>query len=119
MKYDDYLATKPKPFSSPLENCIIDQTLLSYVYPARSPYVQDHLLVIPKREVIFHYELSSEERHDLWELADKWLRIMHQHISNVTVLLRDSFADDSGKSIAHLHIHLIPSFDVHPPGGVD
>lgn len=80
-----------------------------YIIPARAPYVDDHLLIIPKRHVILLQELNHSELIALHELVDTWTNKLHTKHEAVNLLLRDGLAEKkSQKSINHLHFHLIP-----------
>lgn len=84
-----------------------------YIIPARAPYVEDHLLIIPKRHVVFLQELNNEELIDLHELINIRTIKLHTRHEAVNVLLRDGLAEGkTKKSINHLHFHLIPDCPV-------
>ena len=88
-----------------------------FIVPTRAPYVEDHLLIIPKRHVILLKELSHPELEDLHELVDIWTNKLHTKHETVNLLLRDGLAGGiSQKSINHLHFHLIPDCPVGSKG---
>ena len=109
--YATYLASnkcKHDPFSDFHISHILDETKYTIVVPNRWPYTQDHLLIIPKRNVLYQNELSQNEKIDFWMLSDKRLEKLHTQYSNVSYLIRDSLVWNQWKSIAHIHGHLIP-----------
>jgi len=88
-----------------------------FIIPARAPYVEDHLLIIPKRHVTLLQELTHPELQDLHSLVDIWTNKLHTNHEAVNLLLRDGLADGiSQKSVNHLHFHLIPDCPVGSEG---
>ena len=84
-----------------------------FIIPARAPYVEDHLLIIPKRHVTLLNELTHPELQDLHSLVDIWTTKLHANHEAVNLLLRDGLAGGiSQKSVNHLHFHLIPDCPV-------
>lgn len=84
------------------------------VVPARAPYGKHHLLIVPKRHVNFLSTLSHKELEEMHELIDKRTKKLHTKHKDVTLLLRDGLVKDKhiGKSINHLHFHLLPDIIV-------
>lgn len=83
------------------------------VVPARAPYSKDHVLIVPKRHVIFLKELKKAEEKELRALAEEWNTHLQQEHTGCVILLRDAFAQGkTGKSINHLHLHVIPDCEV-------
>jgi diadenosine tetraphosphate (Ap4A) HIT family hydrolase len=60
-----------------------------FVIPARAPYVQDHLLIIPKRHVVLLRDMTHTELQSLHELVDFWTAKLHVRHETVNLLLRD------------------------------
>ncbi len=125
MKYDEHRAKfwekyNPFLFDTIDKNLIIDQTKYSFVLANRWPYTEDHLLVIPKREVNFLLDLSVEEKTDLYNLLDKWLAKLYKKYKGINILLRDGvFSKFWWKSVNHLHYHLIPEIMVSAREAID
>lgn len=86
-------------------------------YPI-APYCKHHLLVIPNRHVEHFEDLNKKEKESIDNLLGsgiKLLRILgHEGYS---VLLRSG--NNVGKSISHLHYHIIPSMDFGIPNSID
>ena len=88
-----------------------------YIIPARAPYVEDHLLIIPRRHVTLLQELTHEELQSLHALIDKWATKLHTKHKDVNLLLRDGLVwGVTEKSVNHLHFHLIPDCPVGSEG---
>lgn len=112
MRYWDALKMLWKdfdPFVHIKQQEIVDESAHFFVIPARAPYVQDHLLIIPKRKVYVLKLLTHEERDEMYELIEKWTVKLHKKHNDVNLLLRDGLVGwTSEKSVNHLHFHLIP-----------
>jgi len=67
------------------------------------PIVKGHVLVIPKKEVDYIFDLSDLEYKELWDFVKKIALAMKQSINcnriGVSVI---------GLEVPHVHIHLIP-----------
>ncbi len=113
MEYTEALTKMKKqhicPFCNEEKYDMIEENNLMYVIPARAPYVEDHLLIVPKRHVVFLQELNHQEIISLHTLVEQRTNKLHTQHEAVNLLLRDSLANKkSEKSINHLHFHLIP-----------
>jgi diadenosine tetraphosphate (Ap4A) HIT family hydrolase len=76
-----------------------------------APYGKHHLLVIPNRHVEHFEDLNKEEKESIDNLLNsgiKLLRVLGHDGYNI--LLRSG--NNSGKSVNHLHYHLIPSIEI-------
>ena len=67
------------------------------------PLAKGHVLVIPKKETDYIFEISSEEYLALWKFAQKVAKAMDKVITceriGVAVI---------GLEVPHAHIHLVP-----------
>lgn len=107
MKYLDYLKTMVDcPFCSPTQRIVTENEFAFLTY-SLAPYRSDHLLVVPKVHVEHVIDLTDEIMSGLNLLQKVGLRMLNKlgH-PNVSLLVRDGMG--SGKSIPHLHYHLIP-----------
>jgi len=97
----------------PFCNCqqeIIYQNKTAFLTFALAPYHPYHLLVIPKRHIVSFLHLKTKERKDIDKLIRQGISKLHQlKIKNISVLVRDGSLTGSGKSILHLHYHIIPN----------
>ena len=68
-----------------------------------SPLVYGHVLVIPKKETDYLFDLESEEYFGLWKFSQKIAKAMDKVIDceriGVAVI---------GLEVPHAHIHLVP-----------
>lgn len=92
MKYVDYLKTHTD------EHCVLCDIQSKYileenetciVFASRSPYVPDHLLLIPRRHVILLDELTAQEHTDLTSLVFERNKRLHTKYQEVNILIRD------------------------------
>ena len=68
-----------------------------------SPLTPGHVLVIPKKETDYIFDISNDEYMGLWVFA----KIVSQGIKNVFPCKKVGIAV-VGLEVAHAHIHLIP-----------
>lgn len=115
MLYRDFLKELHVcPFCDGRQPMLIEQAH-AYLTYALAPYHSHHMLVIPKRHVLPFLDLSQDEQNAITMLIRSgFAALKHLGYDNITVLVREG--DDSGKSIAHLHYHLIPNIRI---GDVD
>lgn len=87
---------------------IIRKAKLTY---AIAPYCTHHLLVTPERHIESFEELTLEEKIDIDEMLVQGIKFLkaigHEGYS---ILLRNG--KKTGKTIEHLHYHIIPSIEV-------
>lgn len=119
MKYHDIVAYNLKhhlcPFCDMPQDFILEDSDFFFVTLARAPYIEDHLLIIPKRHVVLFNDLERNEVQDLMQLISKWTEKLHKKHPDVNFLLRDGFMGGSiGKSVNHMHFHLIPGMPLAP-----
>ena len=87
----------------------------------RHPASPGHFIVVPYRHFADYFEITDEEREELWRLVAEGKKMadgQHQPDGyNVGI----NVGKWAGQSIPHLHIHVIPRYrgDVeNPKGGV-
>ncbi len=116
MNYHQALETMGKDFDPFLhieKEHIVDEYDNFLVILARAPYIEEHLLVIPKRKVYILSKLSPHEQSELFSILEERTEKLHQQHNSVNLLLRDWLVGwNSGKSINHLHFHLIPDTEI-------
>ena len=117
MPYHEYLATLVDcPFCVE-ENRNISENETCFLTYAAAPYAPDHLLVIPRRHVEHFPDLTPTECADIDDLLRMAVNILARlGVSNYSLLLRDG--EGLGKSVAHLHYHIIPSVPIGACEGV-
>lgn len=112
MKYIEALRKFGKnynPFIHIKKEEIVEEEQNFIVIAARAPYAKNHLLIIPKRQVYLLKELNEIEKNEMWKLIERWTTKLQKKHKDVNLLLRDWLVEwNIGKSINHLHFHLIP-----------
>ena len=109
------------PFCNNNDKTLFD-TKNAFVISDKYPVTRYHSLVIPKRHVESFFELTPEEFADcmvLIKTSQKTLCELDKTISGFNIGVNDGI--DSGQTITHCHIHLIPrrKGDVkNPRGGI-
>jgi len=85
------------------------------------PITNGHTLIIPKRHVSSFFEITQQERQDLFELVDQVKAQLDQEFKPASYNIGINDGEAAGQTIPHLHIHLIPRYnepDKDPRGGV-
>lgn len=100
----------------------IDENEFFFAIKDGYPVTPLHTLIIPQRHILSFFELDSTEQKHLFPFIEKQRNVILSKDSSVTgfnIGLNDG--PDAGRSVDHLHIHLIPrrSGDMpNPRGGV-
>lgn len=87
----------------------------------RHPASPGHFLVIPYRHFADYFEITDEEREELWSLAAEGRKMADEKYNPDGYNVGINVGVWAGQSIPHLHIHVIPRYkgDVeNPKGGV-
>jgi diadenosine tetraphosphate (Ap4A) HIT family hydrolase len=87
----------------------------------RHPASEGHFLVIPYRHFASYFDISDEEREELWSLVARGREIVDEKFNPDGYNIGINVGKWAGQSIPHLHIHVIPRYkgDVeNPKGGV-
>ena len=87
----------------------------------RHPASEGHFLVIPYRHFASYFDISDQERDELWRLVAEAKKIVDAEFSPDGYNVGINVGESAGQSIPHLHIHVIPRYkgDVeNPKGGV-
>jgi len=78
-----------------------------------APAHPHHLLIVPKRHTITIRECSPEESAQMNALVTEGTTLLHKlGYACAALLLRDG--PHPGKTIEHLHYHLIPNTEMRP-----
>ena len=107
MLYTEYMKTLDRcPFCRTDDRRIREngRAILTY---SLAPYHEHHLLVVPKRHVETFLDLTEGESRDIEELLRSGAKLLQLlgH-TDYSILVRNG--DDSGKSVKHLHYHIVP-----------
>ncbi|MFA6253825.1 MAG: HIT family protein [Candidatus Paceibacterota bacterium] len=111
MKYSEFLESLTGcPFCENKNEAICDEGT-AYLTYALAPYHPDHLLIITKRHLDHFLDLNESEWKDVELLQKKGMMLLKKlGYKNVSILVREG--DSSGKSVSHLHYHLIPNINL-------
>jgi rfaE bifunctional protein nucleotidyltransferase chain/domain len=74
------------------------------------PYIDGHLLIIPRRHFSSIKELKPEEWQTIMNLFKEGARVLKEKlgVENVWFLIREGQGIKAGKTVEHLHFHLMP-----------
>jgi len=92
MKYHEALQTLGKnfdPFLHIKSQEVVDESDNFFVIPARAPYIEDHLLIVPKRRIYVIKDMEHHEKIEMFELLESWTIKLHKRHTDVNLLLRD------------------------------
>ena len=112
----------PCLFCNPKASGVVHENDLSYASYDSYPVSDQHCLIIPKRHIVDYFELSNEELiscNDLIKIVKN--EILNKDQSVKAFNIGTNAGKESGQSIMHCHIHVIPrrEGDVeNPQGGV-
>jgi diadenosine tetraphosphate (Ap4A) HIT family hydrolase len=87
----------------------------------RHPASPGHFLVMPYRHFSDYFDITDEEREELWRLVAEGKKMADEKYSPDGYNIGINVGQWAGQSIPHLHIHVIPRYkgDVeNPKGGV-
>jgi rfaE bifunctional protein nucleotidyltransferase chain/domain len=112
--YDQVLATVSKKgkcvFCDLKKKYLIEEKDGVVLTVALFPYVDGHLLIIPQRHIEQMEKLKKKEQAAVFNLVEKGKKILKQKlkVENVWFMLREGEGIKAGKTVSHLHFHLIP-----------
>jgi len=113
MLYDIFLKKpRPCPFCNLTKDEILKSNKSAILTLARAPYTKDHLLVTPKKHHLTIKSLSKKEKEDIEKLILYGLKKVHNKHKNVSILYREGNKKEIGKSVNHLHVHIIPKLQI-------
>lgn len=109
------------PFCTLPSERIIDTNAAGLIIRDGYPVSKGHTLVLPHRHIGSFFELTVEERAQLFLLVDQAKAILdtEYHPDGYNIGINDGAA--AGQTVPHLHIHLIPRYEgdqSDPRGGV-
>jgi len=103
------------------KNTIIVENELFYAREDNFPVSKGHSEIVPKKHVESFFELNDDELVQMFDLIKKTKNIMQERHNPDAFNIGINDGEEAGRSIHHLHIHLIPRYkgDVEiPKGGV-
>ncbi len=74
------------------------------------PYIDGHLLIIPKRHIESMADLSKKDQENIFALEKKGRELLKKSLglNNFWFILREGKGIKVGKTVEHLHFHLMP-----------
>ena len=111
----------PCLFCKPKSKEVIAETELAVLVTDTYPVSLGHCLVVPKRHIATYFECTEEENRDFRLLILKAKEYIDKKHSPDAYNIGNNNGLESGQSVFHLHIHIIPRYkgDVeNPKGGV-
>jgi len=108
-KYDEVLgALKKCPFCDLKDKYIISEKDDVVLSANLFPYVDGHLIIIPRRHLEQLDQLSEKEWSAVKILTEKAIRLLKEKmkVNDLQFVYREG--DKAGKSLKHLHFNLIP-----------
>jgi diadenosine tetraphosphate (Ap4A) HIT family hydrolase len=107
------------PFCAIPADRIIDQNDSGIVIRDGFPVSPGHTLIISRRHVGSLFELSSNEREQLFTLVDSAKQMLDEQYRPDAYNIGINDGAAAGQTVPHLHIHLIPRYhgDLSDPRG--
>ena len=113
---------EPCPFcNDEVNNELLASSPLSMAFYDSFPVSPGHCLIVPKRHIASFFDLSEEEKNDLFAVAEQVKAILDERFHPNGYNLGINVGEAAGQSVFHVHLHLIPRYtgDVpNPRGGV-
>jgi diadenosine tetraphosphate (Ap4A) HIT family hydrolase len=75
------------------------------------PISNGHTLVIPRRHVPSIFELSEEERSDVWRVVTEVRRQLQNELRPAAFNIGVNDGRAAGQTVLHAHVHVIPRYD--------
>ena len=104
------------------EKEIVDENEFFIATRDSYPVTPLHTLIVPQRHIISYFELNPTEHQNLFPFLERQKnKILSEDPSVTAFNIGINDGPDAGRSVNHLHIHLIPrrSGDIdNPQGGV-
>lgn len=94
---------------------------LCYVIYDKYAVSQGHMLVIPKRHTYDYFDLTSNEKNDIWNMVDIVKTFLDKEYKPDGYNIGINNGKAAGQTIPHVHIHIIPRYNndiKDPTGGV-
>ena len=118
MFYKDWLRKNDIcPFCVLKKDEVIRKNRYAILTLARAPYCRDHLIVTPVKHRLTLNSMGVAEKKGVEDLIYWGMRKLHKKYRNVSVLYREGNLDEVGKSVEHLHYHLIPELQIGAMNG--
>ncbi len=109
MIYKDFLMTVTKcPFCDVSQDRIIENNDLGILTYSIAPYHKHHMMVVPLRHIEDLKDVTEAETSAIDKLLRRGVLMLESlGYQDYTIIVRNG--DHVGKSIKHLHYHVVPS----------
>ena len=117
--------TQPEALNCPFCNLPPERVLraseLCLAFKDAYPVSPGHTLIVPKRHVASFFQITGEERSELFSLLESCRNdlVARHKPAGFNIGINDGSA--AGQTVMHVHIHLIPRYSgdkADPRGGV-
>ena len=101
------------------ERIIFYKRKLVYAFTNLKPFLEGHVLLVPTRVEKSYSNLKETEVMELWISARNIAENLkkYYHTDSIQISIQDG--KDSGQTVEHCHIHLIPIPEGYKSKGVD
>lgn len=109
-KYDEVMKSLKKcPFCDLKSKYLLVEENDFVLSVSLFPYIEGHLLIIPREHKEKLSDIGSEEWLQVYSLAKKGMDLLRKYagVKNINFLYREG--KKSGASLGHIHFHIIPS----------
>lgn len=103
------------------EHAILIENNFCYARFDNFPVSLGHIEIVPKKHVISFFDLNNDELNQMYSLLKQVKEIIQEKHNPDGYNIGINEGEEAGRSINHLHIHLIPRYknDIeNPRGGV-
>lgn len=100
------------PFCELKKSEILKQNKDFYLIPTRAAYIKDHLLIVPKKHKTKISQLNKKEFENLNNLVFYAFKKLNKKYQDASILYREGEKKKIGKSIDHMHVHIIPKLKI-------
>lgn len=83
---------------------------LVYVQPESNPVSRGHVLIVPYRHVRSYFDATPQEKAAILEMIDRAKKWLQEQYSPDAFNIGVNCGVDTGETIKHLHVHLIPRY---------
>lgn len=102
-----------------IENKIIEENDFCYARWDNFPVSKGHAEIVPKKHIESFFDLKNNELIEIFSLISKVKDLIQEKYNPDGYNIGINEGDAAGRTIHHLHIHLIPRYkgDVENPRG--
>jgi diadenosine tetraphosphate (Ap4A) HIT family hydrolase len=107
------------PFCESTDRDLLVDNANSFAILDNYPISPGHTLIIPIRHVGSYFDLTRNERDDLWDLVEQAKAALDSQFAPDSYNIGMNDGPAAGQTIGHCHIHVVPRYagDVSDPRG--